>query len=97
MRTLDQLSLSPNDEAAIKTARRLLFARFPVERVILFGSKARGIDDAESDIDLLVLTSRELTWIEREAVVDAPYDLQLRYHVLLSSLVVPASEWKTGL
>ena len=66
LRTLDQLGLSPNDEAGIKAARQVLLTQFPVERVILFGSKARGTDDAESDIDLLVLTSRELTWRERE-------------------------------
>ena len=54
------------DEAARRIARAA-----PGARVILFGSKARGTDDAESDIDLLVLTSRELTWREREAVVGA--------------------------
>jgi predicted nucleotidyltransferase len=97
MRTLDQLGLSPNDEAAIKAARQVLLTQFPVERVILFGSKARGTDDAESDIDLLVLTSRELTWREREAVIGALYDIQLRYDVLLSPLVVPTTEWETGL
>ena len=97
MKTLDQLGLSPNDGAAIKAAGQVLLTRFPVERVILFGSKARGTDDAESDIDLLVLTSRELTWREREEVVDALYDIQLRYDVLLSPLVVPTAEWEVGL
>ena len=97
MKTLDQLGLSPNDAAAIKAAREMLLARFPVERVILFGSKARGTEDAESDIDLLVLTSREITWREREAVVGALYDIQLRYDVLLSPLVVPTTEWEAGL
>lgn len=97
MRTLDQLGLSPNDTAAIKAARQILLTRFPVERVILFGSKARGTEDAESDIDLLVLTSREITWQEREAVVGALYDIQLRYDVLLSPLVVPTTEWEAGL
>jgi predicted nucleotidyltransferase len=97
MKTMDQLGLSPDDEAAIKAARLVLLAQFPVERLILFGSKARGTDDVESDIDLLVLTSRELTWQEREAIVGALYDIQLRYDVLLSPLVVPTTEWETGL
>ena len=97
MRTLDQIGLSPNDAAAIKAARQVLLTQFPVERVILFGSKARGTDDAESDIDLLVLTSRELAWQERNAVVGALYDIQLRYDVLLSPLVVPTKEWEAGL
>ena len=97
MRTLDELGLSPNDEAAIKEARQLLFTQFPVERVVLFGSKSRGTDDDESDIDLLVLTSRELGWRERGAIVDALYDIQLRHDVVLSPLVVPTVEWEQGL
>jgi predicted nucleotidyltransferase len=97
MTTLDQLGLSPADDAAIKDARQILFSAFPVERVVLFGSKARGADDAESDIDLLVVTSRDLAWREREAVIDALYDIQLRHDVLLSPLVVSAQEWEQGL
>ena len=97
MRTLERLRLSRNDETAIKAARQVLFTGFPVERVILFGSKARGTGDAESDIDLLVLTSRELTWREREAVVGALYEIQLRYDVLLSPLVVHTAEWEAGM
>jgi predicted nucleotidyltransferase len=97
MTSLDQVALSPNDEAAIKEAKQVLLAGFPVERVILFGSKARGTANAESDIDLLVLTSRPIGWREREAIVDALYDIQLRHDVLLSTLVVHAKEWEQGL
>lgn len=97
MTTLDQLGLSVADRAAIAEARQVLFAGFPVERVVLFGSKARRTDDAESDIDLLVLTSRELGWRERQAIIDALYGIQLRHDVLLSPLVVPTKDWEQGL
>jgi len=96
MRTLRDISLKDKDRKAIETAIALLRERFPVERVILYGSKARGTDDAESDIDLLVLTSRELTWKERNAITDALFDIELEHDVVLSTLVVSSQEWTGG-
>ena len=97
MRSLDQITLAPNERAAIAATGRILRERFPVEQIVLFGSKARGTDDPESDIDLLVLTSRELTWKERAALINALYRVQLAQDVLLSPLVVSRSEWEAGI
>ena len=96
MKTLAQLALTERDRAAIAAAVRLLRSRFPVERVMLYGSKARGTDDKESDIDLLVLTSRELGWKERDAITDALFDIELAHGVVISSLVLPTAEWERG-
>ena len=97
MKTLDQISLSEKDRQAVKGASAILRQQFPVERVVLFGSKARGDDDAESDIDLLVLTSRPLTGAETTQVTDALFQLQLEGEVVISTLVVPTEEWQHGL
>jgi len=50
VRTLDDLALKDNEREAIREATRMLKEKFPVKEVILFGSKARGDDDPESDI-----------------------------------------------
>jgi len=60
MKTIAEVALAPADREAITTATILLKKCFPVVSVTLFGSKVSGRDDAESDIDLLVLTSRKL-------------------------------------
>ncbi|MBI2316911.1 MAG: nucleotidyltransferase domain-containing protein [Betaproteobacteria bacterium] len=96
MKTLAQLSLDDRDRAAIAEAVRLLRSRFPIERVMLYGSKVRGTDDKESDIDLLVLTSRVLGWKERDAITDALFDIELAHGVVISSLILPAAEWERG-
>jgi len=96
MRSLDQIQLKDNDRKAIEAAVRLLRERFPVEQIILYGSKATGTDDEESDIDLLVLSSRELTWEERNAITDALFDIQLDQGVVISTLVVSSQEWSKG-
>ena len=96
MRKLEDISLPSDDRAAITEAARLLRRHFPVERVVLFGSKARNEDDPESDIDLLVVTSRKLKWAEENEITRALYPLQLQYHVALSPVIVAKEEWDEG-
>jgi predicted nucleotidyltransferase len=96
MRTLADIPLPENERRAIEAAARLLRDAFHAERVVLFGSKARAAGDEESDIDLLVLTSRKLHWREADGITVALYDLELAYDVVFSTLIVPSQEWTAG-
>ena len=96
MRRLDQARLGSADREAVQRAAALLRERFPVERVILFGSKARGTGTGESDIDLLVLTRWPLNQAAKADIVEALYDLQLELSVVLSTLVASLDEWDHG-
>ncbi|WP_008314229.1 nucleotidyltransferase domain-containing protein [Leptolyngbya sp. PCC 6406] len=93
MRRIADIPLKLNDRLAIKAATDLLLDTFPVEQVMLYGSKASGQDTPESDIDLLVLTAYPLPWQERNAITDALFDLELTYDVVLSTLVVAHNDW----
>jgi predicted nucleotidyltransferase len=97
MRTLADIPLQENERRAIEAAARLLCESFPVEQVMLFGSKARAAGDAESDIDLLVLTTRKLHWREADAITTALFDLELAYDVIFSTLIVSSQEWSNGI
>lgn len=97
MKSLSDIPLRDNERQAIEAAARLLREQFPVEQVILFGSKARGTSDAESDIDLLLLTSRKPHRREKEAITKALFQLELAYEVVISTLVVSTADWKEGL
>lgn len=96
MKSLHDMHLPANEAQAIEEAVLLLKQKFPVIEIRLFGSKARGDSGPESDVDLLVLTSRRLPWRERDAMTDALYDIQIRCGVVLSLLVVPLQEWTSG-
>ena len=97
VKMLADISLPDRDRRAVERAAEILRTNFPVERIVLFGSKARGEDDDESDIDLLVLTRRPLGHAEQDGVTDALFDLQLELDVVISPLIVATEEWDRGL
>jgi len=97
MKTIDDLSLRDNEKKAIREATKMLKEKFPVKEVILFGSKARGDSDEESDIDLMLMTTRPINWQERKEVIHALFDIQMANDVIISILDVTLSDWETGM
>ncbi len=94
MRAPNLSRLKSNDrraiEAFVEALRRDLDARLLL--LALFGSKARGDDVPDSDIDFLVVTEGEARDLERRlgnltAVVD------LEYGVLINTLVFSRERW----
>ncbi len=96
MNTLDNISIKDNEKNAVLAASAMLREAFPVKEVVLFGSKARGDDDEESDIDLLVLTSQPVSWNERKAINNALYEIQMKYDIIISTLITTVTEWNEG-
>jgi uncharacterized protein len=96
MKTIADIPLADADRRAIEEASGLLRERYPIERIVLYGSKAKGTDTSESDIDLLLVTTVPLSWRDRDAITEALFDIQLAHDVVISTLVVPRSEWIDG-
>jgi predicted nucleotidyltransferase len=94
---LDQTRLKPNERAAIEAAAAVLREKLPVAQLILFGSKARGDAHDDSDIDLLVLTTRALSWDEQKQVIALLSPVQLEYDVLFGTIEIPEDEWYHGI
>ena len=97
MKSLQQAPLLQREREAVEAAVRILKMKFPIDQVILFGSKARGDADAYSDIDLLLLTTCPLRWTEEKAIVEALFDVGMAYDVLFSPLCVSSEEWQGDL
>jgi predicted nucleotidyltransferase len=97
MRTIGSVRLPQKERFSILEAAEILKSELPVTRVILFGSKARGASEPDSDIDLLVLTRSPVNTTLREAISGRLADINLRNDVSLTSIVVPEQEWSNGL
>ena len=90
----DLYHLTPNEQAAITRYAAAIRELFPgrVLSVTLFGPKARGDADSESDVDLLVLVDEEDRRFRSELWRMAS-DLSLEYNLVLSVRVFAQTRW----
>lgn len=60
-----------------------------LDRIILYGSLARGEDTADSDIDLMILVqlSDEEIKAYMSAVASLSFDMEMEYDVILSPII----------
>lgn len=86
--------LTLNERAALRAFAVALHRRFDgqVLSVRLFGSKARGDFDADSDLDVMVLVTED-DWRLAQAISFLAADLSLAHDVLLSPKVVSLKRW----
>lgn len=83
-------------QTALSQLKMKLTVDYPVVRLVLFGSVARGDADDESDVDVLVLTARPLKSGEQNAIYDEVFTINLRYDTNLSVLVTDVANWEEG-
>ena len=58
-----------------------------LERIILYGSVARGTQTVESDVDIAVIV-RKYTEAMHDKMIDLTVDLELEYNKVLSVLLI---------
>jgi len=97
MKTLENANLNEKEQDSILEVSEVLKADLPVTRVILFGSKARGTGEVDSDIDILILTFCPVSSELREAISERLADINLQNDVSLTSVVVSEQDWSSGL
>ncbi|MEW6359987.1 MAG: nucleotidyltransferase domain-containing protein [Planctomycetota bacterium] len=96
MRTLEKAK-------AIKTSHKqlLLNLKAAVQKLVpsadlfLYGSRARGTAEPESDFDILILTDEALSTEEEDRIRDAIYELELSLEVVISTVFYAKVEWAT--
>jgi predicted nucleotidyltransferase len=90
------VQLSTSDQTAIQQFLLSLQEKYGhlVEAVILFGSKARGDDHPDSDIDLLVLTEIE-NWSIRNEIWRMAARLELSYEVIFNIQIIASQRWQS--
>lgn len=89
------MPLPQNENLALSELTAELRKKYGVVEVRLFGSKARGADTAESDVDVMVLLKRRTPEIESE-VDDLIFDLNLKHACLITAVYFSEEEIRVG-
>lgn len=97
MNTLSQTNLKPADREAIHAAAAAFRDVAPVNRIVLFGSKARGDDREDSDIDLLVLLNGDADAKTKDAIRNKAFEIELERGVCISLLIRSVQQWDHGI
>ena len=92
IQTIERLAF--NDLRAVEALVQCLWSdpSLHVQRVTLFGSKARHDDTPESDIDLLVIVTDD-RWSLKDQILTIGSRLSLEYDVLFNLVVVSRAHW----
>ncbi|HET6514170.1 MAG TPA: nucleotidyltransferase domain-containing protein [Thermodesulfovibrionales bacterium] len=90
------LSLAENEKEGLDELIAFLRSSWPLSRFIVFGSKAKGTADEESDIDLLIKLPCAVSEDIRRTIILKVFDINLRYESNLSVFIVSEDEWQRG-
>jgi predicted nucleotidyltransferase len=98
MKHLEDVATIPvEDKTILREARAVIARLLPDATVYLYGSGARGAREPDSDLDLLILTSRPTSRIDERRVADALYDFELARGVVISLLWYAQADWDAAL
>ena len=97
MKHTGNIPITPMQHQALSEIKRRLLEKFDIKAFVLYGSVVRGQADEESDVDLLVVTSKPLTRFERHEITNVVFEVNLQYDTTFSTLVVDQKSWETGI
>jgi predicted nucleotidyltransferase len=63
--------------------------------LFLFGSQAKGIENNESDYDILILFKRKTNWQTKMQVMDLCYEIDLKHDILIDPHLLAEDELNT--
>lgn len=89
------LTLTSEEKNALSEFSALLRQRLGdvIKEIILFGSKARGDGEHDSDIDVLIVLTR-VSWEIKKTISELAAQENLKYNVLISTVRYAVEKWE---
>jgi uncharacterized protein len=78
--------------------KKVIHKEDPLAKIILYGSRARGIYSNESDWDILVLLNKpHVSFKDEQSIRHKLYDIELETGASISTFVYSFNDWNTRL
>jgi uncharacterized protein len=71
--------------------------RLPLSRLVLFGSRARGDADPDSDLDVLVILNIPVDREAEDYVNDCAWEVGLEHGIVVVPVTVSRLDWEEGI
>jgi uncharacterized protein len=92
---MQNLTLNKNEEQAISELKKALMRKYGLVDFRVFGSKARGDADPDSDIDVMIELEDYTPEIE-SAIDDLIFDINLSHDCFISTVMFSRKELEEG-
>lgn len=89
------LKAKDNERVALAELKKRVQEKTAVEKVLVFGSVARGEATEESDLDVLILTEESVSYSEETSIFDIAFFVNLEYDTNISVVVIPKEKWES--
>ena len=90
-------SLNSEESLAITKLKSVLKSHFTLCDLVLFGSKARGDFERDSDTDILIVAKDPDDFNNRSKVSDIVFEINMEFNTLLSCILRNESKWESGI
>jgi len=86
-----------NNLELLNEIKEKLRSNFPdiIEKVVLFGSHAKGNALEDSDYDILVIVKKNYDWQLKNKLIDLIYDFDLKYNIFTDIKIISNEELNT--
>jgi predicted nucleotidyltransferase len=89
------MPILPNEKKALNGLKLELNKRYDLSDIKIYGSKARGLDTLESDLDVMVVLKKSSPSIESE-IDDLIFEINLENDCLITALFFDQKELEEG-
>jgi DNA polymerase sigma len=88
--------MTATEKTILDRFKDLLQRRLPLHKMILFGSRARGDADPESDMDVLVVVEDSAGDQAQDIVSDCAWEAGFEHGIVVVPVTFTRKEWEEG-
>ncbi len=97
MISIDSWKGNSGDVELLQRCKRAVRQVVPDADVILYGSRARGDADKDSDYDILIIVNGQVDMVLKEKILSNVYPLELETSAVLTLFTYNKQEWDSPL